>query len=246
MWGSNSALHMDEPPTKLVKRPLRQSPVRSVPGDPTTLMPASNFGPIPFEIFRPRASVRGPAILFVHGAFGLTPSYYPFIHHLVESGYVIVAPLYFARTGTVCGGPKEVEKHFFAWVGSLIDSMFELRSRADVDSSRVGIAGISLGASLSLALAAQCSGIKAVVEFFGEVPDLSLASLMPPTLIVHGGADRHVPLAKVLKLAHALRQRNTPCELEIYAGQRHVIGTIAFHHAMRQATAFFDKYLKNE
>jgi dienelactone hydrolase len=239
--GVTTASHLNKPPTELVKSPrdwLLNSSGRSA----NAL--ADTTGPIPFRIFRPAVTARGPAIFFLHGAYGLTPNYYPFINHLTNCGYRIFAPLYFTRTGTLAVGRKGVDQHFFAWLGALIDAMFDLRSRAEVDSSRIGVAGISLGASLSLALAAQCSGIKAVVDFFGEIPAMSLQSPMPPTLVVHGAADGHVPVAKIFKLVHALRQQNTPCQLKIYPGERHVLRPPAFHHAMSQASVFFDQYVK--
>jgi carboxymethylenebutenolidase len=238
---ATTASPLNKPPTELMKSPAGWSPNRSGQAvDPL----ADTTGPVPFRIFRPAVTTRGPAIFFLHGANGLTPKYYPFIHHLTNCGYYIFAPLYFTPTGTLFAGRKAVGKHFFAWLGALIDAMFDLRSRAEVDSSRIGVAGISLGASLSLALAAQCSGIRAVADFFGEIPGISLVSLMPPTLVVHGAADRHVPVAKIFKLVHALRQQNTPCQLKIYPGERHVLRPVAFHHAMSQASAFFDLYVK--
>jgi dienelactone hydrolase len=239
--GVTTAPQPNKPPTEMLESPAGWSLNRSRrSANPL----ADTTGPIPFRIFRPAATTRGPAIFFLHGAYGLTPHCYPFINHLTNCGYHIFAPLYFTRTGTLCAGRKAVDKHFLAWIGALIDSMFDLRSRAEVDSSRIGVAGISLGASLSLALAAQCSGIRAVVDFSGEIPAMSLVSLMPPTLVVHGAADGLVPVAKIFKLVHALRQQNTPCLLKIYTGERHVLRPAAFDHAMSQASAFFDKYVK--
>lgn len=239
--GLTQAPHLDKLPTELLKSPAGWSLNRS--GRSANPL-ADTRGPIPFRIFRPAVTTRGPAIFFLHGANGLTLKYYPFINHLTNCGYYVFAPLYFTGTGTLFAGRKAANNHFFAWLGALIDAMFDLRSRAEVDSSRIGVIGISLGASLSLALAAQCSGIKAVVDFFGEIPAMSLVSLMPPTLVVHGAADGHVPVARIFKLVHALRQQNTPCQLKIYPGERHVLRPAAFHHAMSQASAFFDQYVK--
>ena len=66
-------------------------------------------------------------------------------------------------------------------------------------SSAIGIAliGHSLGAFLALALGASEGGrVAAIVEYYGALTNTapSMAANMPPTLILHGSADRTIPV----------------------------------------------------
>ena len=205
---------------------------------------SSDLGPISVDIFRSSARVRSPAVFFLHGAFGLTPNYLPLIRYLAGRGYLVFAPNFFSRTGTSWAKVEVSRENFFPWLGILIDAFGNLRSHDEVDPRRIGMMGISLGASLALALAAQLPGVRAVVEFFGHVPRLCLISAMPPTMIVHGGSDRHVHPRDALRLAESLRARSIPCELNIFPLQRHVIRGPAFLEAVKRTAEFLDTHLE--
>jgi dienelactone hydrolase len=204
---------------------------------------SSNHGPIPLDIFRPSTTTASPALLFLYGSFGLTPNYIPFIEHLAKRGYLVLVPHYFSRTGTIRARDNTYRFHFFPWLGSLIDAFGTVRSRPQVDSARIGLVGVSLGAALALSMGAQLPGIKAVVEFSGHIPAIAFLSSMPPTMIVHGGADKRVPVRPAINLAMTLKKRNIPCELVIYPGELHVIRQLVFGDAVRRATEFLAKYL---
>jgi dienelactone hydrolase len=197
-----------------------------------------DLGSIRVNIFRPAPGEKRAAVFFLHGAFGLIPSYLPFIYPLVRNGYLVFAPNYFSPTGTSLARMEASRENFFPWLGTAIDAFGNLRSRNEIDCSRIATAGTSLGASLALALGAQLPGVRAVVEFFGHVPKICLVSSMPPTFIVHGGSDRHVPVRTAVRLAVVLKERNVPCELNVYPYERHVLRPRFFREAMKRATEF--------
>jgi carboxymethylenebutenolidase len=206
----------------------------SLPGDK---------GSLPIDIFRPNTRSQSPAVLFLYGALGLTQNYLPFLQYLVQQGFVMVVPHYFNPTGTVCARGSTSRTHFLPWLGSLIDVLGVMRTYPQIDSARIGVLGVSLGASLALSLGAQVPGLKAVVEFFGYIPRIALVSSMPPTMIVHGGWDKHVPVRSAITLALALKEKNIPCEMKIYPWERHVIRPLAFADAVKRAKDFLVEYL---
>jgi carboxymethylenebutenolidase len=124
-----------------------------------------------------------------------------------------------------------------------------------VDSQRVGLLGFSLGAYLSLTLAAdKDSQVAAVAEFFGGLPDCRWKELkrLPPTLIVHGDQDSTVSVKEAYALRGFLEAKKLPYAIKIYKGQEHLFGgkvTFAVKRAIiedakRRTLAFFEKYLK--
>jgi carboxymethylenebutenolidase len=111
--------------------------------------------------------------------------------------------------------------------------------------------GFSLGAYLSLAVATQADPpIAAVAEFFGGLPEKLRAKVrsLPPTLIIHGDADRMVPVQEAEALEKLLRERKCVYEMKIYAGQDHLFKSNQFGADVRDARdrtlASFDKHLK--
>ena len=79
----------------------------------------------------------------------------------------------------------ETVRHALAWVAA----------RRDVDPDRIGVVGISLGAALGLTVAGTEPRVRALVDYFGPLPQGAIPSgaWLPPTLILHGGADPIVP-----------------------------------------------------
>jgi carboxymethylenebutenolidase len=201
--------------------------------------------PIPIDVFSLGADASQPGIIFLYGANGLSPRYYPLIRHLAEAGYVTFVPRFLAQPGRGAALGPAARSNFPYWIGTLVNALMHIVSRPGVDPTRMGLVGISLGASLGLALAAHCYALKAVVDWYGDVPEFVIerAFRMPPTLILHGGLDRQVPAQKVRRLALALRQESVPCELQIYPGERHVFQPSLHLDAAIRTVKFFEKHI---
>jgi dipeptidyl aminopeptidase/acylaminoacyl peptidase len=65
---------------------------------------------------------------------------------------------------------------------------------------------------------------------------------MPPTLILHGDADRLVPLQQSQRLIEKLKAEKIPCELKIIPGKGH--GWIGMEKDGEALAQWFLKYLK--
>jgi carboxymethylenebutenolidase len=125
------------------------------------------------------------------------------------------------------------------------DATTWIASQPEVDPNHIGLMGVSLGSYLGLTVASQDSRIKAVVEFFGGIPDLAAqwSKSMPPVLILHGSEDPIVPVSEAYKLEKFLRQKNTPYQMHIYPGEGHGFNEPANQDSRQRALEFFQKYL---
>lgn len=205
----------------------------------------SQWLPIPIDIFSIGTEAGKPAIVLLYGANRLTPRYLPLLRYLAEGGYTIFVPRFLAQPGRESAVEGAACRNFPYWLETLTNALVHIVSRRRIDTTRIGLVGISLGASLGLALAAHCFAVSAVADWYGEVPQFVVdkAFRMPPTLILHGGADRNVPVQTVGRLAWALRQEDVPCELHIYPGERHVLRPSLHLDAAMRTRVFFDKYV---
>ncbi|MBI3059876.1 MAG: dienelactone hydrolase family protein, partial [Deltaproteobacteria bacterium] len=121
------------------------------------------------------------------------------------------------------------------------------------NSQRVGLIGVSRGASAAL-LVASTDGVQAVVSDsapyiagtrFDTAPLGLVQSLAAPVLMLHGTADQTVRVEVAREYEHALRQWNKPFEVHYYEGAPHAVtiysGTRA--DARRRAIGFLTKHL---
>jgi carboxymethylenebutenolidase len=130
-----------------------------------------------------------------------------------------------------------------------------LKQNSAVDSKRVALMGYSLDAILSLSYGATYPGeIAAIVEYYGFFPKelIDHAATMPPVLILHGTADRLVPVSAARDLDALLSKQGRPHEIRIYPGAQHVFNfpgapvydRSASDDAWDRAIKFLDTYLK--
>jgi carboxymethylenebutenolidase len=213
---------------------------------------------IAVDRFEPTAKGKYPAVVLSHDSTGLKNlSFYRWCGRvLAEEGYVVVLVHYFDATGHKKVDPKTVkEADFKTWLTTVRKAVAYARKLPGVDSQRVGLLGFSLGAYLSLTLAAdKDSQVAAVAEFFGGLPDCRWKDLkrLPPTLIVHGDQDTTVSVKEAYALRGFLEAKKLPYAIKIYEGQEHLFGgkvtfpvkRVIIEDAKRRTLAFFEKYLK--
>jgi carboxymethylenebutenolidase len=169
-----------------------------------------------------------PAILLLHGSGGNVRFWSDRVApHLTRLNIALYAVHYFDRTGTTRAYPENILDgyHFPAWLSTISDGLAYIRARPKVDSSRVALLGISLGAFLSLALATDpAARIRAVVEISGGLPDpyaIGATSAFPPTLILHGTADTVVPVTYAQQLDKLLTRLAVPHDTHLFPNQGH-------------------------
>ncbi|MFF0087580.1 alpha/beta hydrolase [Streptomyces canus] len=119
-----------------------------------------------------------PAVILYTGIGGVAENLYDIADPFVEAGLAVFA--YDHRSmGLSEGEPRQLIDPWRQSRDSR-DAVTYLTSRADVDSDRIGLWGISLGGALSLFVAAVDKRVKAVVSIVPPVSGHSARTLFPP------------------------------------------------------------------
>jgi dipeptidyl aminopeptidase/acylaminoacyl peptidase len=233
-------------------------------------------------VFEPPASagaapIRHPALIHVHG--GPTAGqellgWQPIFQYYASRGYVVLGLNY--RGGAGYGRSfREFADQGAAGAGEYQDvlaAVTYLRSRPDVDPSRLGIWGASYGGYLTQLTLARNSDLVAAGVTECGIFDLaanarptqaasrggdaariaressavgSIDKWKSPVLVIHGDDDPGVDFnLQTVALVRALRARGVPFEQIVFPGEGH--GSSVYAHAIKvhQATAdFFDRML---
>lgn len=198
------------------------------------------------DVFQPTDKQKVyPAIIALHGAGGSHQGMSQPASLLASHGFAVYVLHYFDRTDTSWADKATIFRHFPLWMKTLWDAVSHVESQGRVDPKRIGLLGFSLGAYLSLSLAAVDGRVRAVVEFFGGLPkEMKLfMRRLCPVLILHGDADAIVPVAEAYHLQKALESRKIPYEMQIYPGAGHGFSGAVWLDAGARTLSFLDKYL---
>lgn len=165
---------------------------------------------------------------------------------LAGQGFAVFVLHYFDRTGTTEATDKQtIFRNFPAWGKTVWDAISYLEKNPQVDASRIGVLGFSLGAYLALSVASVDARVKAVVEFFGGLPKEMRFFMRRfcPTLILHGEADATVPVQEAYDLQELLVKKEIPCEIKIYPGVGHGFDSETWRDAGIRSLQFLQRYL---
>ncbi|MGO4524563.1 dienelactone hydrolase family protein [Microvirga sp. 2MCAF35] len=202
---------------------------------------------IAVETFQAAGSSPRPAVLMLHGADGLSynTQYREGARNVAAAGYQVHLVHYLDRTGEKRASFGTLFQNFMPWMSTVQDALSFASDQPNADSRRIGIVGISLGAALSLAVASTDPRVKALVNYFGPLPQGAIAttSKLPPTLVLHGSADPIVPVANAYAVEALLRQQDVPHEIKVYPGQGHGFRGKAEDDASARSLAFLQRYL---
>lgn len=220
---------------------------------------------IPAQLFKPaRTNGRHPAVVFFHGGSRrqmlLGWHYLSYYHNtyalnqfLASRGYIVLSVNY--RSGTGYGLDFREALDYGAAGASeyndVVGAGLYLRSRPDVDPSRIGLWGGSYGGYLTaMGLSRASDMFAAGVDVHGvhdwnvvirnfqpgfnpearqEVarrafqssPMSSIDGWRSPVLVVHGDDDRNVPFSETVDLVERLRARKVHVEQVIFPDEVH-------------------------
>lgn len=202
---------------------------------------------IAVETFQTAGSASRPTLLMLHGADGLSynTQYSQGAREVAAAGYQVHLVHYLDRTGEKRASFGTLFQNFMPWMGTVQDGLTFAADYPGADPRRIGIIGISLGAALGLAVASTDSRVKALVNYFGPLPQGAIAttSRLPPTLVLHGSADPIVPVSNAYAVEALLRQQNVPHEIKVYPGQGHGFRGAAEDDATARSLAFLQRHL---
>lgn len=200
-----------------------------------------HFAPADSSRLQPR-----PAVIVVHGSGGGGWYFEKYAREFTATGCHVFIVHYFESTGTSYAVTETILKHFPDWQRTLADAVEYAASQPGVDAHRIALLGISLGAYLSLAVAAQDDRVCAVVDIFGGMPKHLAASVrrLPQTLILHGDADPIVPVSEAYELEKILKRTGTEYQMRIFPGQGHRLSGLYQLEAGLLVAGFLTKHLR--
>jgi dienelactone hydrolase len=159
----------------------------------------SNGQTVTLDVFAIASTGKHPAVLILHGSFGLMPQYkadiVSFADALLANGIASAMPYYLQSTKTDpgLGVLNLITKNSLTWRQACSDALTLVAADTRFDAARLGILGFSLGGHLALSLAMDPPvGVtpKCVVDFFGPTRTLEPHwTKMPPLLVFHGTVD---------------------------------------------------------
>ena len=232
------------------------------------------------QLFLPkdlRPGERRPALVFVHGGpqrqMLLGYHYRHFYHmayainqYLANQGYVVLSVNY--RSGIGYGkdfrqAPRRGRSGNSEYQDVLAAGKY-LQSRADVDSKRVGIWGLSYGGILTAQALARNSDIFAAgvdiagVHLWGNSVDpknvayqsssiSQIEKWKSPVLLIHGDDDRNVAFSQTTGLVQLLRAHNVYHELIVFPDDVH--DSLLYSRwliAFNALDDFFKRFLKEK
>lgn len=202
----------------------------------------------------PSPSGKLPAVILLHGSGGNIGFWLDRIAPFISlAGVSVFAPHYFERTGTTRADAQTIldGHHFPLWLETIADAVSHVAAQPTIDPSRIALLGVSLGAFLAIALAAQAPtpqtrALKAIVEISGGLPGpytTALTARFPPTLILHGEADTIVPVSEAHKLDHALTSARVPHQSHLFPGEGHWFSLSAQQAILRDTAIFLSRHL---
>src|SRR5438270_2402676 len=205
---------------------------------------------ISIDHFPPNDSSRSqrPAVMVVHGSGGGGWYFEKYAREFTATGCHVFIVHYFESTGTDYAVTETILKHFPDWQRTLADAVKFAAEQPGVDPRRIALLGISLGAYLSLAVAAQHDRVCAVVDIFGGMPKHlgSGVRRLPPTLILHGDADPIVPVSEAYGLEKILKRTGTEYQMKIFPGQGHRLSGLYQLEAGLLVAGFLTKHLRGQ
>ncbi|MGH1591338.1 dienelactone hydrolase family protein [Methylobacterium phyllosphaerae] len=189
-----------------------------------------------------------PALLLLHGADGLSfaDGYRLAARTIAASGYHVAFVHYLDRTGDRRVAYTRLRRDFPLWAETVRDAVAWLADQPGTDAHRLGIVGISLGAALAFTVAAAEPRVRAIIDYFGPLPD-ELARerpRLPPTLILHGSADAIVPVSHARALERLLQEQSVAHDIRIYEGQGHGLTGPAQLDAAARVARFLEQHLQ--
>jgi carboxymethylenebutenolidase len=148
-------------------------------------------------VARPAGSGPFPAIITIHGIFGLNPPDINLLERLAARGYLALAHGWQSRDHD----PADdlILEDIRAAIGYL-------EGNESIDPARIGLVGFCRGGTIAMLAAARIAELSAAVVFYGQavyeetdsdkpVSAIDLVDdIRPPVLVFHGGEDIYFPI----------------------------------------------------
>jgi carboxymethylenebutenolidase len=162
------------------------------------------------------ASAQAPGVLIFHTAWGLSAHERAFARRLAEAGFACMVLSYTPLTTGPAVLADIARRESLEKVAS--DALQHLRAQPEVNASRVGVIGFSLGGYFAVHLAAGRTPPEAAVVYYGVYPTAEplMLTLSVPLLILQGERDDPAFVQAADSAAQAAAAQGRSCELITY------------------------------
>ncbi len=201
---------------------------------------------IRIDVYRPDIPGRHPAVVLLHGSGGIhevgPQQVTRYARTLAALGQVAMVVHYFDGTGNFVADEDMEREHYWRWVTDIRAAITWADSQPYINSRRISLLGISLGAWLGVGVGAVDKRVRRLALIGAGLEPFLADSLShaPPVLLLHGSDDEEVQPAKARQLLNAMHAAGRQARLVVYPGEGHTLGDSASADALLQATRFFD------
>lgn len=198
------------------------------------------------ETFAAPKHANAPSVIVLHGATGVEFAN-RFIAGLAasiaEEGFVVHLVHYFDRTGARYADDATIKSSSDHWLATVHDAVTFVRGKRP--AVKIGVFGYSLGGYLAAAETVGHREIAAAVILAGGLDEGSarIARHAAPVLILHGAADRRVPISEARRLEKVLRHLGNTPEFHVYPGEGHIMSLAAYADVLQRSVDFFRVHL---
>lgn len=192
-------------------------------------------------VFRPQGAGPFPVVVLLHGASGLQPSHLALADEVARAGFLVVVGCWqfiasppAAVPNPVCSeAPPQAAWQADPAANSGKELIAAARTLPGARPDRVGLYGLSRGGNAALWAASTGVSVQAIVA---DAPahhparvtppppstQTVVAGLAAPTLMLHGTADRVVPVDQSREYDRAARTLGKPITAVFYEGLGHM------------------------
>jgi len=183
---------------------------------------------IPAYISRPAKTRPAPAVLVIHEVFGLNDHIKSIADRIAGSGYVAIAPNFFARASEPPKDMSDVQAIRKA-AASIPPEAANRDMQAALDflkrdkgvRPRFASIGFCMGGGFSYRLAAYTKDLAGAVIFYGRTPLELAPQVNCPLLASFGEIDTGIPPVKVQEWIDALKKAGKSIDAKVYPGAGH-------------------------
>src|ERR1700744_4103649 len=154
-----------------------------------------------------------------------------------EHGFRVLVADYLSATPKTEPSPANYRR----WAQVVDDIVADLRARPGMRNKKIALVGQDLGASVALIAGSQKTGVGAIAEWSGLLPNqfFSQVQTLPPLLILHGEQDKLVPIVNARQLVRLCELKDFTCQAGMYPDEGHVFSSKATESANQRMLTFF-------
>lgn len=173
---------------------------------------------------QPKESGKYPAVITIHGIFGLQEMDVRFASRLSAEGYVVLAH------GWQSEDKDPADRDIVKGIESALKF---LEQNEKVDAERVGLIGVCRGGSITMVTGGYVPAFKALISFYGQSyypytsdkkpnsPIDLVDRIQSPMLIIHGREDTIFSVQESMDYCQALEAKEKVYQCKFYAEAEH-------------------------